>query len=191
MSAVAYRPVHLAVSESSCVAHDVAWRKGCIMKSVERAHIVVVASGGQSLHLAAQLCRVGVARASLVAGMEQARRLCLAGGSDLCLVAVDDWAIDAQPESDLVAPGYDYGVPSLLLAHVVTPYMRQMARRCGYRAAIPVAIAPRMLARRIGAALQRRSAPRMAPKRQPFAVQAGMSRQLAAELADFRKAKLH
>ena len=161
------------------------------MKSVERAHIVVVASGDQSLRLAAQLCRVGVARASLVTEIEQARRLCLAGGPDLCLVVVDDWAIDAQPVYDLVAPGGECGVPSLLLAHAVTPYMRQMARRCGYRAAIPVAIAPRMLARRIGAALQRRSAPLTARMRRPFAVHVGMSRGLAAELADFRKAKPH
>lgn len=161
------------------------------MKSVERAHIVVVAGGDQSQHLAALLCRIGVARASLVAGIDQARRLCLAGGPDLCLVAVDDWAIDAQPVSDLMAPGRECGVPSLLLAHAVTSYMRQMARRCGYRAAIPAAIAPRMLARRIRAALQRRSTPRTARLRQPFAVHAGISRALAAEFVDFRKAKPH
>ena len=126
------------------------------MKPLERAHVVLVAGKDQGLQLAVHLCRIRVARATFVADVDEARSLCLAGGPDLCLVAIDGCILDAAPLPEIDAPGRATGVPSLLLAAVVTPYLRRMAWRCGYSAAIPAGIAPQMLARRICAALQRR-----------------------------------
>jgi hypothetical protein len=161
------------------------------MKSIERAHIVVVASGDQSLRLAVHLCRIGVAQATFVASLDEARSLCLAGAADLCLVAVADWTVDAAPEPEIAAPGRERGVPSLMLARVVTPYLQRMARRCGYKAAIAAEISPQMLVRRMGAALQRGQPPRLARMHRPLAIHPGISRHLATEFVDFRKAKPH
>ena len=47
-------------------------------------------------------------------------------------------------------PGRFCGIPTLMVAPVVTPYLRRTARRCGYLAAISATIPPRMLYRRIG-----------------------------------------
>lgn len=161
------------------------------MKSVERARVVVVAGADQSLQLAAQLCRIRVAQATFVTSVEEARSLCLFGYANLCLVAVNDMAVDAAPAPEIAAPGRESGVPSLVLIRVVTPYLQRMARRVGYKAAISAEISPQMLVRRMGAALQRRHTPRMAKMRRPLALHPGISGHLAAEFANFRKAKLH
>lgn len=78
--------------------------------------------------------------------------------TDACIVAFDDAVPDAKLMVENDAPGRNCGVPSLMVVPTVTPYLRKTARRCGYMAAIPAAIAPRMLYRRIGAALQLRRA---------------------------------
>jgi DNA-binding NarL/FixJ family response regulator len=100
------------------------------MKSVRRAHIVVVADSDHALVFVACLRRMQLAEVTTVAGLEEARHLCRAGGVNACIVVVDD----------------------------AVPELRKLARRAGYAGAIPAAIAPRMLYRRIRAALQRRRA---------------------------------
>jgi len=158
------------------------------MKSVECAHILVVASGDRKLLLAQHLCRIGVARATFVPDIGAARRACLAGGVDVCLVVVGGDLADAIPEVDSDAPGKECGVPSLMVAGaVVTPHLRRTARNSGYHDAISASIAPRMLYRRIGALFQRRAA-RPARHRPREGVHAGL---FAAELGDFHKATRH
>jgi hypothetical protein len=133
------------------------------MKSIRRANIVVVADSDQGLILAARLRRMQVSRVTSVTGIEAARGMCRAGDTDACVVAFSDLVLDAAPAAETDAPGRDSGVPSLMLADVVTPYLRRIARRSGYYAAVPAAIAPQLLYRRIGAALQRRRAARRLP----------------------------
>jgi DNA-binding response OmpR family regulator len=158
------------------------------MKSIRRANIVVVADSHQCLLLAARLRRMEVAQVTTVAGLDEARRLCQAGDTDACLVAFNDLVLDAAPVAESDAPGRDSGVPSLMLADAVTPYLRWMAHRCGYSAAVPAAIAPRLLYRRIGAALQRRRAAHRA-RRMPIGnIVASRS---ALECADLRKPTFH
>jgi hypothetical protein len=140
------------------------------MKSIRRANIVVVADSYQGLVLAARLRRMEVARVTTVAGLDEARRLCRAGDTDACLVSFNDLVLDAAPAVENDAPGRDSGVPSPMLADVVTPHLRRVARRCGYCAAVPCAIAPRLLYRRIGGALQRRRAARRSRRRIPNSV---------------------
>ena len=108
--------------------------------------------------LVARLRRMDVTQVTSVGEIEQARKICEAGDADACIVVFDETAPDGVPHSERDAPGRGCGVPSLMLVPEVTPYLRAAARRCGYLAAVPAAIAPRMLYRRIGGALQRRRA---------------------------------
>ena len=128
------------------------------MKSIQRAHIVVVTDSDHGLVLAAQLLKMDVARVTAVVGLDEARGMCQNGGTDACIVAFDDAVPDAKLMVENDAPGRNCGVPSLMVVPTVTPYLRKTARRRGYMAAVPAAIAPRMLYRRIGAALQLRRA---------------------------------
>lgn len=130
------------------------------MRSIRCAHIVVVADSDQGLMLVARLRRMEVAQITSVDKIEQARQVCEAGGADACIVAIDETLPDAVPPAENDAPGLCCGVPSLMVVPKVTPYLRARARRCGYLATVPAAIAPRMLYRRIGGALQRRRAAR-------------------------------
>jgi len=130
------------------------------MKSIQRAHIIVVADSDQGFLLAARLRRMDVARVTAVAGLDEARTMCERGGADACIVAYDDALPDAAPVPEKDAPGRGSGIPSLMVVPVVTPYLRKSARRRGYLAAVPATIAPRMLYRRLGAALQWRRAAR-------------------------------
>lgn len=130
------------------------------MKSIRCAHIVVVGESDQGLMLVARLRRMDVARVTSVAVVEEARQLCKAGDADACIVAVDDLVPDAAPVADCEAPGRGCGVPSLMLVSSVTPYLRTMARRGGYLAAVSMAAHPRELYRRLGGALQQRRAAR-------------------------------
>ena len=75
------------------------------MKSIQRAHIVVVADSDHGLALAARLMRMDVARVTTVAGLDAARGLCRAGGVDACIVVFDDAAPDAAPVAAIDAPG--------------------------------------------------------------------------------------
>jgi hypothetical protein len=128
------------------------------MKSIQRAHIVVVADSDEGLVLAARLLEMDVARVTSVAGFDEARGLCHNGGADACIVAFDDEVPDAIPMAELDAPGRISGVPTLMIVPAVTAFFRKTAHRRGYLAAVPASIAPRMLYRRIGAALQWRRA---------------------------------
>jgi hypothetical protein len=135
------------------------------MKSIRVSRIVVVADSDQGHVLAARLRRMEVAKVTAVTGLEEARRLCQSGGADACLVTVDAPVPDGVPQAESDAPGRCCGVPALIVAPVVTPHLRRTARRCGYLAAVPATIPPRMLYRRLGAALQRRRAGRASPRR--------------------------
>ena len=130
------------------------------MKSIQRAHIVVVADSDHGLMLAARLLRMDVAHVTTVAGLDEARGMCRMGGADACIVAFDDAVLDAMPLEETDAPGRGSGVPSLMVVPAVTPYLRKTARRRGYLAAVPATIVPQMLYRRISAALQWRAAAR-------------------------------
>ena len=141
------------------------------MKTLMRgAHIVVVAGSDHGLMLAARLRRM--ARVTAVSGHEEARDLCRRGHVDACIVVDDDPVPDAPPSPIYNAPGRGSGVPSLMIVHTVTPHARKTARRAGYLAAVPASIAPRMLYRRVGAALQRRRA--VSRKRRPVPDSAGL-----------------
>jgi hypothetical protein len=126
------------------------------MKSIKRSRIVVVADSDQGHVLAARLRRMDVAEVTAVARIEEARRLCRSGSADVFLVAVGDLVPDCVPVPEAEAPGRGCGIPALMVVPVVTPYVRRMARRCGYLAAVAATMPPRMLYRRLGAALQHR-----------------------------------
>jgi CheY-like chemotaxis protein len=130
------------------------------MKSIKSSRIVVVADSDQGRVLAARLRRMEVAEVTAVAGLEEARRLCQSGSTDVCLVALGNPVPDCVPAPEGEAPGRACGIPALMVAPVVTPHVRRTARRCGYLAVISATMPPRMLYRRLGAALQRRGAAR-------------------------------
>jgi hypothetical protein len=126
------------------------------MKSVERARIVVVADEVRGFRLAARLRRMDLSRVATVARLEEARCICRTGCADACLVVRNNAEIENFPlmETEEDAPGNTSGVPSLMLADVVTPHLRKAARRAGYLATVPAGIPARLLYRRIGGALQ-------------------------------------
>jgi len=135
------------------------------MKSIRVSRIVVVADSDQGAVLAARLRRMDVAKVTAVTGLEEARRLCQLGSADACLVTVDAPVPDGVPAVEGDAPGRFCGVPTLMVVPVVTPHLRQTARRCGYLAAVSAKITQRMLYRRLGAALQRRRSTRTVSRR--------------------------
>ena len=135
------------------------------MKSIRRAHVVVVTNCEYGLLLAARLRRMDVARVTEVPQLEEARRCCQSGEVDACIVALDDRVPDTIPIAESDAPGRGSGVPSLMVVPAATPYLRKAARRCGYLAVVSGEIPPRMLYRRIGAVLQRRRAASRGPRR--------------------------
>jgi hypothetical protein len=157
------------------------------MKSIERAHIVVVAGGERGEALAAQLRRMGVAQVTTVGDVEEARRLCGQGGASLCLVTYTEAVLDAAQPVTGFAPGQDSGTPSLMLVDTITPYSSRIARHAGYRGAVHAKLAPQMLYRRIGAALQHRRA----WPRQPQAFAFRLDRQMPAKIVEFRRPTLH
>ena len=138
------------------------------MKSIRSSRIVVVADSEHGHILAARLRRMEVAEVTAVTGIEEARRLCQSGCADACLVAVGVAVPDCVPTPESDAPGRACGVPSLMVVPVVTPHWRRTSRRCGYLAAVPATMPPRMLYRRIGAALQRRGAARRGSRPSPL-----------------------
>jgi threonine dehydrogenase-like Zn-dependent dehydrogenase len=125
------------------------------MKSIKCSRIVVVADSDYGRDLAARLRRMEVALVSVVTGIDEARQLCLGGGVDACLVTTGLAVPDGVSLAESDAPGRSCGVPALIVAPVVTLHMRRTARRCGYLAAVSATLPPRLLYRRIGAALQR------------------------------------
>jgi hypothetical protein len=157
------------------------------MKSIRQAHVVVVVDSDHGLVLAARLRRMQVARVTAVGGVEEARRLCQTGGTDACIVVFDEAVTDAAPFAENDAPGRRCGVPSLMVAYTVTPFLRKVARRRGYCAAVPAALPPQMFYRRIRAALQQRRAARRV-NRLPGVAFGG---RLAPGFLEFGKPTLH
>lgn len=144
------------------------------MKSLRRARIVIVAGevGGRALQ--SMLQRVELPQVTVVESAEEARRMCDAGGADACVVSVRNYLLEepAKVTAETVAPA----APSVLLADIVTPDITRTARRSGYASAVPVNVAPRMLYRLIGAAMQKarrpaalrvRGTPSKTPARRP------------------------
>jgi|SRR5689334_15659210 len=131
------------------------------MKSIRVSRIVVVGDSDHGHVLAARLRRMEVATVTAVSDLEEARKLCQSGCADACLVAIEGAIPDSLPITEGDAPGRFCGVPALMVAPVITPHLRRTARQCGYLAALSTTIPPRMLYRRIGAALQKRRPARM------------------------------
>lgn len=118
------------------------------MKSMRGLRVVVVIDSEHGHMLAARLRRMEVAQVTAVRGLEEARLLCQSGNADACLVAVDAPVPDGVPMQESDAPGRHCGIPALMIAPIV----------------ISATIPPRMLYRRLGAALQGRHAVRREPR---------------------------
>ena len=82
------------------------------MKSIERAHIVVVAGGERGEALAAQLRRMQVRQVTTVRDVEEARRLCAQGDTSLCLVDLRRHRARCGPAGDIYCawPGQRHAV---------------------------------------------------------------------------------
>lgn len=118
------------------------------MKSMRGLRVVVVIDSEHGHMLATRLRRMEVAQVTAVRGLEEARLLCQSGNADACLVAVDAPVPDGVPMQESDAPGRHCGIPALMIAPIV----------------ISATIPPRMLYRRLGAALQGRHAVRREPR---------------------------
>ena len=101
------------------------------MKSLRYTRVVVIADTVSGCSVMARLRQMELLQVAAVAGLQQARAICRDGGADACLVIRHNSDFDDRPltaaEED--APGRATGVPSLLLADVVTPHLRKAARR--------------------------------------------------------------
>jgi hypothetical protein len=157
------------------------------MKLMRRAHIVVVADSDHAYSVVARLQRMEVARVTAVAGYAEAQRLCEAGSADVCVVIEADFVPDGKAGPFRAAPGLAVGVPSLVMVPTVTLFQRRSARGAGYHAAVAANIAPRMLYRRLRAALQGRRAGRRTRRRLPPA--AGLP--FLAAMPGYDKPTLH
>ena len=130
------------------------------MISFSNARVVVVAGAETGRPLANTLTRMGLASVRLVANPDQARQLCATRNADACLVVLPRPVPDEAPPwtAETGAPGCEAGIPSLLLAQVVTPYVTKAARRAGYVASVPADVPSRLLYRWMGALLQKQRA---------------------------------
>jgi hypothetical protein len=156
------------------------------MKFLRHAHVLVVADSDATLLLAGRLARMEWIAVTAVASRDEAGRLCRTGEADACLVAYQEPMPDAPRRPHRDAPGRGLGVPSLLIAPAMTPYLRTYARRAGSAAAAPAGVAPRMLNRRLGAILQRGRAIRRDRRRL-----AGRLMPLSQRMAVIAKPTLH
>src|SRR5215468_9208274 len=136
------------------------------MISFSIARVVIVASEQAGRSAANALMRMGLGGVSLVANLDLARQLCAAGSADACLVVLPLPIPDELPQwtAESEAPGREAGIPSLLLADMVTPYVTKSARNAGYLAAISAQLPQRLLYRWIGALLQKRQQARPAER---------------------------
>ena len=136
------------------------------MISLSIARVVIVAGEHTGRCLVDALTRMGVAGVRLVSSPDVAQQLCAAGSADACLVVLPRPVPDELPQwtAETKAPGCEAGVPSLLLADMVTPYVTKSARNAGYLAAISAQLPQRLLYRWIGALLQKRQQARPAER---------------------------
>jgi hypothetical protein len=152
------RPIIFSVREFFCSAV----RGSFVVNPIQRARILLIADPAYGHSLLDRLRLLKSFKVNRVDGIEEARRLCEAGAADACLVVVRNSAPDdfwlSQVEAS--APGRDCGVPSLLVADVVDPYVMDVARRSGYAGAVPITKTARLLYRSIGAMLQQARQPR-------------------------------
>jgi hypothetical protein len=127
------------------------------MISFSNARVVVVAGAETGRPLVQTLTRMGLASVCLVANPDQARQLCTTKNADACLVVLPRSVPDEAPQwtAETGAPGREAGIPSLLLAQVVTPYVSKSARRAGFVASVPADVSSRLLYRWMGALLQK------------------------------------
>jgi hypothetical protein len=136
------------------------------MMAFSRARVVVVCTAASDCALIEAINRMGLSSVRVVTGHAEAQQVCDGAGTDACLVVLPPEIPDEAPHltAEVAAPGGRAGVPSLLFANVVTPYLTKSARRSGYVAAVPLGISSRLLYRRLGGLLQkaRRSATRTA-----------------------------
>jgi hypothetical protein len=132
------------------------WRELRTKNSFARARVAVVAGEASGHAVVHCLRRMGLAVVHDLSDIEQARLLCSSGRVNACLVVLPRPVPDQVPSLQLEtgAPGRGTGIPSLLIADVLTPHLLKTAGRAGYIAAIPADITPRMLYRCIGALLQ-------------------------------------
>ncbi len=130
------------------------------MKSVLRARVLVLVGEASDHSFIHALARMGLA-VRIVAALAEARQMCQADAVDACLVVLAPVVADEAPRVtvEAEAPGRAVGVPSLLLADVITPYLAKTARRSGYVAAVALGMPRRLLYRRLRALLQRARAP--------------------------------
>jgi hypothetical protein len=128
-----------------------------VVNTIQHARILLVAEPAHGRFLLDKLHCLKLLKVKRVDDVEEARRLCEAGAADACLMVVRNFAADdlwlSQVEAS--APGRDCGVPSLLLADVVTPDVMDAARRAGYVSAVPMTSTGRVLYRSIAAVLQK------------------------------------
>jgi hypothetical protein len=127
------------------------------MNSFASASVVVVAGCDSGRFLAQSLHRMGLSGVRIVPRLEEAQRLCESNRVDGCLVVLPRAVPDELPpwNANTDAPGRSVGVPSLLVADVITPYVAKAARNSGYFTAIETRLPPRLLYRCIRALLQR------------------------------------
>jgi hypothetical protein len=123
--------------------------------------IVVVAEDAQGRSVGGALQRMALSRVSAADSLAEAGRACTTGAADACVVVLRN-ALFSEVAVDPVepdAPGRGNGVPSLLLADVVTPYIRRFARRAGYAAVLPLCSPAALLRRGVRGLLQRARRP--------------------------------
>jgi hypothetical protein len=152
------RPIIFSAPELGCSAV----RGSSFVKPIQRARILLIADPAHGHSLLDKLRLLKSFKVNRVESIEEARRLCAAGAADACLLVVRNSAPDdlwlSRVESS--APGRDSGVPSLLVADVVDPYVMDVARRSGYAGAVPITKTAQLLYRSIGAMLQQARRPR-------------------------------
>jgi hypothetical protein len=115
---------------------------------------------GEERSIAAAVRRMALSQVGRVASVAEAGQVCAAGQADVCIVVLRNPVFAEVPfhgvESD--APGRG-SVPALLLADVVTPYVRQTARRSGYAAVLPFTAPRPLLYRAVRGLLQKARRP--------------------------------
>src|SRR5262245_706493 len=129
------------------------------MMSFSVTRVVVVAGDDDGEFLVHALTRMGLAEVQVVATLDEATGLCATNSVDACLAVLPRAVPDERPSwtVEAKAPGREAGVPSLLLANVVTPYVAKAARSAGYVSVIPSDIPSRLLYRWISALLQKQA----------------------------------
>ena len=123
------------------------------MKPIQNVRIAVAADEASGRSLLNLLTRISIPQATLVATTREARALCEAGAADASIVVIRNFSIEDVPVRTVEDPAPVKS--SILLADVVTPYVARTARRSGYAGVAALGVAPRLLYRLIGGALQK------------------------------------